>query len=97
MTTKLNYMKNIVMPILKEAGVTRSAFFGSYAKGEENDKSDVDIIVDFPRGRSLFDLSDLQFKLESALGKKTDAVTYKSLHPLLKNRILSEQITIFEI
>lgn len=82
------------LPILKKAGVTHSSLYGSYVRGEEKADSDIDILVDLPRGTSLFDLVDLQKELEETLGKKIDVVTYKSLHHLLKKRILSEQVQI---
>ena len=94
MQKTLDEIKAKAAPILKEAGVIHSSLFGSYAHGDENIDSDVDILVDVPLGTSLFDMVNLQAKLEKALGKKTDLVTYKSLNPLLKNRILSEQIQI---
>lgn len=81
-------------PILKEAGVTRSSIFGSYVHGEEKDDSDIDMLVDFPRGKGLFEFVGLAQQLEEVLGKKVDLVTYKSLHPLLKERILAEQVLI---
>jgi len=94
MKAYLEDIKTKALPILKEAGVTRSSIFGSYVRGENRKKSDVDILVDLPRGKSLFDLIDLQIKLEEVLGKKIDVVTYRSLHPLLRDRILSEQVQI---
>lgn len=83
-----------VQPILKEAGVTRSSIFGSYVHGDFTEASDIDMLVDVPRGTSLFDLVDLQMKLTEVLGKEVDVVTFASLHPLLKDRILSEQVPI---
>lgn len=91
---KLDQIKSKALPILKEAGVTRSSLFGSYVKGEEKDSSDIDILVDFPRGKSLFDFIGLQLKLEDALHKKVDLITYKGLKPRLRQRILSEQVQI---
>lgn len=90
----LQQIKNKVVPILKEAGVTRSSLFGSYVRGEEKAGSDIDMLVDFPRGKGLFEFAGLQFKLEDALKKKVDLVEYESLHPLLKDRILAEQVQI---
>ncbi len=94
MKANLEEIKIKALPILKQSGVTRSALFGSYVRGENSAESDIDILVDFPRGKSLFDLADLQMKLEEALGKKIDLVTYRSLHHLLKEQILSEQVQI---
>lgn len=94
MKANLEHIKKKALPILLEAGVTRSALFGSYVRGENTQDSDIDILVEVPRGTGLFGLADLEMKLEKALGKKTDLVTYKSLHPLLKDRILAEQVPI---
>jgi predicted nucleotidyltransferase len=94
MNLLIQQIKNDVLPILKKAGVIRSGIFGSYAREENLTESDIDILVDLPKNSSLFDLVDLQQKLEDVLGRKIDLVTYKSLHPLLKSRILSEQVQI---
>lgn len=91
---RIKQIKDKILPILKEAGVIKSSIFGSYAHGENKEDSDIDILVDLPRGKSLFDLVDLQDKLEEKLDKKVDLVTYNSLHHLLKDRILGEQIQI---
>jgi len=94
MKTDLEEIKKRALPILKEAGVTRSSVFGSYARGENKKKSDIDLLIDFPRGKGLFEYVGLQDKLTEALGRKVDLVTYDAIHPLLKDRILAEQIRI---
>ena len=93
---KLNVtdIKNKALPILKKAGVTRSSLFGSIVRGENTKDSDIDILVDLPKRKSLFDLVDLQIKLKETFGRNIDVITYKSLHPLLKDSILKEQIKI---
>lgn len=94
MKTSLEEIKSKVIPVLKEAGVIRSSIFGSYVRGEEREDSDIDMLVEVPRGTGLFGFVGLQHKLEDALGKKVDLVTYKSIHPLLKDRVLKEQVSI---
>lgn len=94
MKADLEEIKKKALPVLKEAGVTRSSIFGSYVRGEATKDSDIDFLVEVPRDTDLFDLADLKMKLEKALGRETDLVTYKSVHPLLKDRILAEQIRI---
>lgn len=94
MKMDLDQIKKKAIPILKEAGVTRSSVFGSYVKGEETQKSDIDILVEIPKGIGLFGFIDLEHKLEEVLGKKVDLVTYKSIHPLLRDSILKEQVPI---
>ena len=90
----IDEIKQKIIPILKDAGVTRSSLFGSYVRGEENEKSDIDILVDYPSGKSLFDFVDTKIQLEDALGKKVDLVEYKTIKPKLKHYILSEQLQI---
>ncbi len=87
-------IKNKAVPILKKAGVTRSSLFGSYVRGEEKEGSDIDMLVDFPKGKSLFDFIGLQLKLEDTLNKKVDLGEYETLKPRIRDRVLSEQIQI---
>ncbi len=94
MKTNIKQIRDKVLPILKEAGVSRSSIFGSYVRGENKKGSDIDILVDLPRGKSLFDLVGLKLKLEEVLRNKVDIGTYNSIYPLLKDHILKEQIQI---
>lgn len=87
-------IKRKAHPILKSAGVTRSALFGSIVRGEAGEDSDIDMLVDFPKGKSLFDFIGLQLKLEDALQKKVDLITYTGIKPRLRERILREQVQI---
>ena len=92
--TDIAKIKEKAIPILKEAGVTRSAIFGSYVRGEQREDSDIDLLVDFPDGLSLFDVAEIKYKLEDALGKKVDLVAFDRIKPRLKPYILSEQMPI---
>ena len=87
-------IKNKVLPILKQAGVTRSAIFGSYARGEADKESDLDILVDLPEGKSLFDLIDLKQTLEGLLGLKVDLLTYNLVSPLLRDYVFRDQVSV---
>lgn len=64
--------------------------FGSVARGEENENSDVDILVHFRQGASLFDLMDLKEDAEALLGLQVDILSDRGLSPYLANRILTE-------
>ena len=81
-----------VVPALKRHGVVRAALFGSVVRGDARDDSDVDFLVEFEKGKSLFDLVDLQFELEEILGRKADVVTYSGLHKRIRDRVLQEQV-----
>ena len=78
----------------KRLGVLRSALVGSFAPGEAGPESDVDILVEFPEGETLFDLTDLEGNLKSAPGRKVDSVPCRSLHHLPRDQALREQIPI---
>lgn len=91
---QINSIKKKALPILKEAGVTKSALFGSYVRGENKKNSDIDMLVELPEGKSLLDLVRLEKKLEKSLGKKVDLLTFKSVHPLVKNYIERDQFQI---
>jgi predicted nucleotidyltransferase len=64
--------------------------FGSVARGEAHEKSDLDLLVHFREGASLFDLIDLKDDAEKLLGLTVDIVSDGGLSPYLKERILSE-------
>lgn len=78
--------------VLKRNGVKRAALFGSFARGEAKKRSDIDLIIEFRGKKSLFDLVELKYELEESTHRTVDLITYSSLHPLLKDRILAEQI-----
>jgi len=90
----LDEIKDKAVPILKEAGVTRSAIFGSYVRGENTKVSDIDLLVEVPKGTGLFAYVSLKRKLENTLNKKVDLVTYKSIDPKVRDKILREQVPI---
>lgn len=87
MTTALISKK--IKPILLKNGVIKASIFGSVLFSKR--PHDIDILIQFKPGKSLFDLVDLEDKLSQELNKKVDLVTYNSLHPLLKDRILSQK------
>jgi hypothetical protein len=60
-------------------------------RGEHRGDSDIDILVEFEGEKSLLDLARLKIELEKVLRRRVDVLTYGSLHPLLRDRILQEQ------
>jgi len=91
---KLEDIKDKIIPLLRLHSVKRAALFGSFVRREERENSDIDILVEFEGEKSLLDLASLKMDLEKALGRNVDVLTYNSLHPLLKDRILQEQMAI---
>lgn len=90
----IEQIKQRIVPLLKEAGVLRSSLFGSVVRGEQTEESDIDILIEFPKGKSLLDLIDLEMKLEQVLGRKVDLLTYNSVSPYLKEYIQNDQLQI---
>jgi predicted nucleotidyltransferase len=86
-------IKKKIIPILRKNNIVRAGIFGSYARGEQKKGSDIDILVRMSKPVG-FGFVGIQFELEKKLGRKVDLLTYKSVHPLLKNRILSEEVRI---
>jgi predicted nucleotidyltransferase len=76
---------------LRRYGVSRLSVFGSFARGEPKDDSDVDILVEFEPGRKTFDnFMGLADYLEELFGRKVDLLTPESLNPRFGHYILEE-------
>lgn len=88
-------MQEKIIEILKRNGVKKAAVFGSFARGEEKKNSDIDILVDAPDEMSLFGVIRLERELKEAVKRKVDLVTYDSIHPLIRDIVLSEQKSIY--
>lgn len=70
------------------------AVFGSYVRGEQTEKSDIDLIVRFKDWATLFDFVGLAEFLEEKLNVKVDIVSERAIREELKEKILKEAITI---
>ena len=66
--------------------------FGSVARGDADEQSDLDLLVDMKAGRSLFDLGGLLVDLEELLGCSVDVVTEKGLRDRIRGRVLREAV-----
>ncbi|NOR85949.1 hypothetical protein GQ473_07610 [archaeon] len=91
---ELNDLKKIIVPVLKRNGVVKAGIFGSYARGEAKKNSDIDILIKFKGRKSLLDLVGVKQELEEKTKRSVDVVTYKSINPLLKERILNEEVPV---
>ena len=78
-------------------GVTEIGVFGSFARGDNDADSDIDISVEINHEKvpvGLFEFAGMQFYLEEILGQKVDLVTKTRIKPLIKDRILSQLIIV---
>jgi predicted nucleotidyltransferase len=83
-----------ILELATKHGATRIRVFGSVARGDADEKSDVDFLVDMEPGRSLFDLGGLQYELEALLGRRVDIVTVRGLRARIRERVLREAVAL---
>ncbi len=94
MSDQMQAIREKIIEILRRNDVKRASFFGSIVRDEMTEGSDVDILVEFEGKKSLLDLAHLKNELEDTINRRVDVLTYRSLHPSLKDRILAEQVPI---
>lgn len=88
-------IRDKVVPILKRHGATRAGIFGSCARGEMHEDSDVDILVELPnRSLSLLDIVVINHELEEEIGRKVDLVEYSSVKRHIKEGIERDEVRI---
>jgi predicted nucleotidyltransferase len=75
-------------------GARNVRVFGSVARGDTDDRSDVDFLVDLEPGRSLLDLGGLNLDLERLLGSKVDVVSSRGLRDRVRERVLREAVAL---
>jgi predicted nucleotidyltransferase len=87
-----SHQKKIIKSVTKKINPTLVAVFGSFARGEENEKSDLDILIDFEKKTDLLELIGIEQELSELLGIKVDLVTLRSVKASMKPYIESDLI-----
>ena len=85
-----------LIEICRQNDVARIGIFGSVARGEATDQSDIDLLVYFSKRKSLLALVVLERQLSTALGRKVDLLTEATISPYLRERIKRELQVIYE-
>jgi hypothetical protein len=81
-----------LLSIAAKYGARNVRVFGSLARGEADEQSDVDFLVEMEPGRSLLELGGLQVELEALLGWPVDVVTEKGLKARIRNQVLAQAV-----
>ena len=81
-----------ILHIATERGAYNVRIFGSVARGEDDERSDIDFLVDMEPGRSIFDLGGLLMELQDLLGHQVDVVTERGLRARIKEEVLREAV-----
>jgi len=87
--------KEKIIEICERNDIEFCALFGSFARGEANEKSDVDLLVRFSKPKG-FDWLDAAFEIEDSLGKKVDLVTENSLSPHVREYVLKDLQVLYD-
>lgn len=88
---RANWKPSIVQ-LAEKRGAKQIWVFGSVARNQSNEQSDIDFLVELEPGRTLFDLSGLFVDLEVLLKMPVDVVTAKGLRPKIRERVLAEAV-----
>lgn len=91
-STKLQERRGDVLRLAASHGARNLRVFGSVARGDSDQSSDLDLLVDMEAGRSLFDMGGLLMDLQDMLGCKVDVVSEKGLSPRIRERVLGEAV-----
>ena len=86
----LSLKREQLLALVAARGASRLRVFGSVARGQDREGSDVDLLIDMPEGSSLLQIVGLQQDIQDALGIEVDLCTERELHPELRPRILAE-------
>ncbi len=90
----LRQHKAEILVIARQYHADNIRLFGSVARGDERLDSDIDLLVDFQPGSTLFDQSGLIDALSNKLGRKVDVVSSRALNRHLAQRIQQEAVTL---
>lgn len=88
----LRERRSEIESVARAHGASRVRVFGSVARGEASEASDLDLLVDLEHGRGLFDLGALLMDLQDLLDCEVDVVTEASLRPRVAARVLADAI-----
>ena len=88
----LQAKRDLILKTASKHGIQNIRVFGSVARLDEGPTSDIDLIVDFEEGRSLFDLIRFKQEIEDLLNIRVDVVTENSIHWGIKEEVLNGAI-----
>jgi predicted nucleotidyltransferase len=90
--TILKARRDQILNLCAKYGASNVRVFGSVARGEADESSDIDLIVDFDPERSLLDHAALWLELQELVGVRVDVVSSRGLKPRIRERVLQEAV-----
>lgn len=92
----LDAIKNTIIPICSEYPIRKLGVFGSYARGQADEESDIDLVIEFDSEIGLFAFSGLKVRLENVLKRKIDLVEPETMFDSIRINMEKEVIVIYE-
>jgi predicted nucleotidyltransferase len=89
---QLKEKREEILRIATRHGARNVRVFGSVVRGEADEDSDIDFLVELERGRSLLDHAALLLELQELLGRKVDVVSDRGIKPRIRERVLREAL-----
>ena len=83
-----------ILRLAERYGAHRVRVFGSVARGEARTDSDLDLLVDLEKGRSLFDLIGLKQDIEDLLECRVDVLTESNVSPYIRDAVMKEAVAL---
>lgn len=82
--------RDTIRQLVLQAGMTKPRIFGSVVHGEDDEDSDLDLLIDPAPRTTLLTMAGLQLQLEAATGLKVDLRTPAEIHPRFRSKVLAE-------
>lgn len=83
-----------ILRLAASHGARNIRIFGSVARGEADESSDVDFLVDMEPGRTLLDMGGLLMDLQALLGRQVDIISARGLTPRIRDQVLREAVSL---
>jgi predicted nucleotidyltransferase len=91
---QLEQYQQLILPVLKRYFIRRAAIFGSFAKGDVNVNSDVDLLIEPGKGFTIFKMLKLEEEISDLIKRKVDLVEYSALKSSIREEVLLSAINI---
>lgn len=88
--TLIREKRELILEAAKRNGATNIRIFGSVARGDDDERSDIDFLVTMEPGRSLLDRASLLLELQQLLGRSVDVVSERGMKTRIRDRVLGE-------
>ena len=87
-------IKAAILKILKKYPVSKASLFGSFVRNQQNDASDIDILIETKQAVTLFDILNMEREIGETTKRKTDIVEFSAIKASLRENIMRDAVSI---